>query len=333
MVKPDMKDLVTVEDLSIGFNLRELIVPAVDGVSFSVRTGETLGIVGESGSGKSLSARAILGLVPSGGKVTGGRISYQPEEGERVTITDLPKNGRAIRKLRGAEIAMIFQEPMASLSPVHTIGNQIVTTLCQHTDLNKRAALSRAIELLDQVGMASPAIIAEQYAHQLSGGMRQRAMIAMALSCSPRLLICDEPTTALDATTEAQVVELLMKLQQEMEMGMIFISHNIGLVSEIADRVMVMYLGQSIESGPTGHVLSKPAHPYTRALLNALPAFADAGEELASLQGAVPDLSARPGGCAFHPRCPEYLGNQCENETPKVQVVSNQHLARCHIHD
>lgn len=328
-----MKDLVTVEDLSIGFDLRELVVPAVESISFSVGTGETLGIVGESGSGKSLSARAILGLVPSGGRVTGGRISYQPEKGEALTITDLPKNGRDIRKLRGAEIAMIFQEPMASLSPVHTIGNQIVTTLRQHTDLNKRAALSRAIELLDQVGMASPAIIAGQYAHQLSGGMRQRAMIAMALSCSPRLLICDEPTTALDATTEAQVVELLMKLQQDLKMGMIFISHNIGLVSEIADRVMVMYLGQSIENGPAGHVLNKPAHPYTRALLNALPAFADAGAELASLQGAVPDLIDRPSGCAFHPRCPEYAGNRCENETPGIRVVANQHLARCHLHD
>lgn len=328
-----MKDLVTVEDLSIGFDLRELVVPAVEGISFSVGTGETLGIVGESGSGKSLSARAILGLVPSGGRVTGGRISYQPEKGEALTITDLPKNGRDIRKLRGAEIAMIFQEPMASLSPVHTIGNQIVTTLRQHTDLNKRAALSRAIELLDQVGMASPAVIAGQYAHQLSGGMRQRAMIAMALSCSPRLLICDEPTTALDATTEAQVVELLMKLQQDLKMGMIFISHNIGLVSEIADRVMVMYLGQSIENGPAGHVLNKPAHPYTRALLNALPAFADAGAELASLQGAVPDLIDRPSGCAFHPRCPEYAGNRCENETPSIRVVANQHLARCHLHD
>ncbi len=328
-----MKDLVTVEDLSIGFDLRELVLPAVDSISFSVGTGETLGIVGESGSGKSLSARAILGLLPSGGKTTGGRISYQPEEGDAITITDLPKNGRAIRKLRGAEIAMIFQEPMASLSPVHTIGNQIVTTLRQHTDLNKRAALARAIELLDQVGMASPAIIAEQYAHQLSGGMRQRAMIAMALSCSPRLLICDEPTTALDATTEAQVVDLLMKLQQDMKMGMIFISHNIGLVSEIADRVMVMYLGQSIEYGLAGHVLRKPAHPYTRALLGALPAFAEPGSELASLQGAVPDLAARPQGCTFHPRCPEYAGDQCKTRIPSVHVVANQHLARCHIHE
>lgn len=328
-----MKDLIRVDELSIGFGLKNWVIPAVEGVSFSVKPGETLGIVGESGSGKSLSARAMLGLVPSGGLITSGSISYQPESGDTVDITSLPKNGRAIRKLRGAEIAMIFQEPMASLSPVHTIGNQIVTTLRQHTDLSAAAALSRAIELLDQVGMASPAIIAGQYAHQLSGGMRQRAMIAMALSCSPRLLICDEPTTALDATTEAQVVELLMKLQQDFNMGMIFISHNIGLVSEIADRVMVMYLGQSIESGATEHVLKSPAHPYTRALLNALPAFAEAGAELATLQGAVPDLTARPTGCSFHPRCAEFAGPQCETERPAIQVVTNQHLARCHLHE
>lgn len=333
MGRLDMKNLITVEDLAIGFNQRDKIIPAVDGISFSVGAGETLGIVGESGSGKSLSARAMLGLVPSGGQVTAGRIVYHPEVGEPIDISGLRKNGAVIRSLRGAEIAMIFQEPMASLSPVHTIGNQIVTTLRQHNKLSKRAALMRAIELLEQVGMASPADIANQYAHQLSGGMRQRAMIAMALSCSPRLLICDEPTTALDATTEAQVVDLLATLQKELNMGMIFISHNIGLVSEIADRVMVMYLGKSVETGLTERVLGQPAHPYTRALLNALPAYAAAGVELATLQGAVPDLAARPTGCAFHPRCPENAGLQCEQDEPALHVVTNRHLARCHLHD
>lgn len=328
-----MNELIKIENLSIGFSVRDHIVPIVEGISFSVGAGETLGIVGESGSGKSLTARAILGLVPPGGKITGGHITYQHEDGRLVDISGLPKNGKAIRNLRGAEIAMIFQEPMASLSPVHTIGNQIVTTLRQHTDLTKRSALSRAVDLLHQVGMARPAEIAEQYAHQISGGMRQRAMIAMALSCSPRLLICDEPTTALDATTEVQVVDLLSNLQNEMNMGMIFISHNIGLVSKIADRVMVMYLGQSVEDGLVGQVLDKPAHPYTRALLNALPAFVEPGAELATLQGTVPDPTARPSGCSFHPRCPEYLGQRCANDMPAVNLVKDHHFAKCHLHD
>lgn len=333
MGRPKMGPMISVKDLSIGFHLRHLMVPAVESISFDVAAGETLGIVGESGSGKSLSARAILGLVPAGGKITGGEITYQPQTGGPVTITGLPKNGKAIRSLRGSEIAMVFQEPMASLSPVHTIGNQIVTTLRQHTDLSKKAALDRAVELLDQVGMASPAQIADQYSHQISGGMRQRAMIAMALSCSPRLLICDEPTTALDATTEAQIVELLAKLQSDLNMAMIFISHNIGLVSEIADRVMVMYLGQSIETGPAGDVLRAPAHPYTRALLKALPAFTEAGTALATLQGSVPDPVARPTGCPFHPRCPEFAGPQCNTIAAPVYAISPSHTARCHLHD
>ncbi|MEP3298254.1 MAG: ABC transporter ATP-binding protein [Pseudoruegeria sp.] len=328
-----MDTMISVKDLSIGFHLRHLMVPAVENISFNVAAGETLGIVGESGSGKSLSARAILGLVPPGGKITGGEIIYQPQTGAPITVTGLPKNGKTIRSLRGSEIAMVFQEPMASLSPVHTIGNQIVTTLRQHTDLPKKAALDRAVELLDQVGMASSAEIAQQYAHQISGGMRQRAMIAMALSCSPRLLICDEPTTALDATTEAQIVELLAKLQSDLNMAMIFISHNIGLVSEIANRVMVMYLGQSIETGPASDVLRAPAHPYTRALLKALPAFTEAGTALATLQGSVPDPVSRPTGCPFHPRCPEFAGPQCSITSPPVRSISSTHTARCHLHD
>lgn len=333
MERHKMEPLISVKDLSIAFHLRHLMLPAVEGISFDVTAGETLGIVGESGSGKSLSARAILGLVPPSGKVTGGQIMYQRAEGELIDIATLPRNGSVIRSLRGADIAMVFQEPMASLSPVHTIGNQITTTLRQHTDLSKRAASARMIELLDQVGMASPGEIADQYAHQISGGMRQRAMIAMALSCSPRLLICDEPTTALDATTEAQIVELLAKLQADLNMGMIFISHNIGLVSEIADRVLVMYLGQEVEAGPVADVLQRPGHPYTRALLNALPAFTEAGAELATLQGAVPDPTSRPKGCAFHPRCPEFAGPQCETVRPTLHAIAGRHCARCHLHD
>lgn len=328
-----MNPLISVKDLSIGFHQRHLVLPAVENISFDVAAGETLGIVGESGSGKSLSARAILGLVPAGGEITSGQITYQPASGDPIEISSLPKNGRDIRSLRGSKIAMVFQEPMASLSPVHTIGNQISTTLRQHTDLSKRAALTRAIELLDQVGMASPAEIAEQYAHQISGGMRQRAMIAMALSCNPRLLICDEPTTALDATTEAQIVDLLAKLQADLNMGMIFISHNIGLVSEIADRVMVMYLGQEVETGPAETVLKTSGHPYTRALLAALPAFTEAGAELATLQGAVPDPTSRPTGCSFHPRCPEFAGEHCKTVRPVLHAIADRHCAKCHLHD
>jgi oligopeptide/dipeptide ABC transporter ATP-binding protein len=324
--------LLGIEDLAIGFPLRDRLIPAVDGLSLAVAPGETLGIVGESGSGKSLTARAVMGLVPRGGRITGGRIAYTTKAGTTQDITAMRRNGPEIRSLRGREIAMVFQEPMASLSPVHTIGAQIGTPLRHHHGLSARAARRAAIDLLDQVGMASPAEIADQYPHRISGGMRQRAMIAIALSCEPRLLICDEPTTALDVTTEAQIVELLAELQARLGMAMIFISHNVALVSEIADRVVVMYLGRSVESGPARDVLDGPRHPYTRALLRSLPAFADPGSRLEALPGAVPDPLSRPRGCAFHPRCSDRIAGRCDAVDPPFASSGRAHGVRCHLH-
>ena len=322
--------LLAIEDLAIGFAAGTEIVPTVRGVSFTLDPGETLGIVGESGSGKSLTARAIMGLAPPGARRTGGRLLFRTRAGEVVDIAALP--GRRLQALRAREIAMIFQEPMASLSPVHNIGAQIMTTLRQHLPLSRRAAHERALDWLARVGMPRPADIAANYPHQLSGGMRQRAMIAMALSCEPRLLICDEPTTALDVTTEAQIVDLLDSLRRELAMSMIFISHNVALVSEVADRVMVMYLGEAVESGARADVFGHPAHPYTAGLLRSNPGIAQPGERLSTLEGNVPDAHSRPAGCGFHPRCPHHIAGLCDRTAPGRRIISPAHDAHCHLH-
>lgn len=274
-----MTDLLTINNLAIGFGKGDSAFKAVDGVSLSLAAKETIGLVGESGSGKSLTARAILGLTPPGAQRLSGEIVFRPKVGTPKEITALKPHGSAIRAIRGNQIAMIFQEPMASLSPVHTIGTQIATTLREHTDLGSRAVADRVIELLDQVRLPHPKALARQYPHELSGGMRQRAMIAMALSCNPVLLICDEPTTALDATTEAKIVELLQDLKERHDMAMLFLSHNIGLVANVSDRVLVMQQGRIVEEGRAARVLTAPQHPYTKMLLAAAPRLTTAPSE------------------------------------------------------
>lgn len=337
MEGPDMSRLLEIRDLTIGCYLNGQFIPIVDGLDLQINTGEILGIVGESGSGKSMTARAVMGLLGPGLRIQKGQIIYFDQDGSAKDICKLKQNGRDIRKLRGNKLAMIFQEPMASLSPVHTIGDQISTTLRQHTDLSKKSARSRAIDLLHDVGMSSPEEIAEQYPHKISGGMRQRAMIAMALSCEPRLLICDEPTTALDVTTEAQIVELLYDLQQRLDMAILFISHNIALVSEISERIMVMYLGQAIETGDTTDVLKHPRHPYTRALLSSLPSLAEPGARLATIEGQVPEPTMRPTGCQFHPRCPDILNEKCSLVDPykakAQQFDGRSSKVWCHLYE
>lgn len=279
--------LLSIKDLTVGFDKDRQFIPIIQQLNLAIAPGETLGIVGESGSGKSMTARAIMGLLAPGLRVEKGDIVYHDLKDKSHAIHKLKQHGRAMRDLRGREIAMVFQEPMASLSPVHTIGVQITTTLLQHTDLNKKQAAERAVELLDDVGMAKPHDVARQYPHKLSGGMRQRAMIAMALSCAPRLLICDEPTTALDVTTEAQIVDLLQDLQAKHGTAIMFISHNIALVAEMSQRVIVMDKGCAVEAAPTIDLLARPQHPYTQRLLASMPALAKPGETLSTSQIAT----------------------------------------------
>ena len=270
---------------------------AVDGVSFDLHPGEVLGIVGESGCGKSMTALSILGLVPRPpGRIVAGEVSFEGRD-----LLRLPE--RELQRVRGAAISMIFQEPMTSLNPVFTVGEQILETLCQHERIGRRAARDRAVELLAKVGIPSPAERLEAYPHELSGGMRQRVMIAIALACNPKVLLADEPTTALDVTIQAQILDLLERLQAELGMAVVIITHDLGIVAEFAHRVLVMYAGRVVEEGPVEAIFERPAHPYTRGLLASLPDLEGEGGRLLAIPGAVPQLHELEPGCRFAPRC------------------------------
>ncbi|TDE08648.1 ABC transporter ATP-binding protein [Jiangella asiatica] len=308
------------------------MVTAVDGASFSVPRGKTVCVVGESGCGKSVTGRSILRIVDAPGRVVGGSILWDRDgTGDPVDLATLDPGGPDIRKIRGDEIAMVFQEPMTSLSPVHTIGSQIAESVRLHTDLDDDAVRGRVIEVLGQVGMPRPESRYDAYTFQLSGGMRQRAMIAMALVCHPRLLIADEPTTALDVTTQAQILRLMVQLQAEMDMSVLFITHDMGVVAQIADEVVVMYLGTVVETGPTEQIFTDPRHPYTRALLQAIPRFGQrrAGRALSIIPGSVPDPYRRPGGCPFHPRCAQARPGTCDVVEPATVTVAERRDVRC----
>ncbi|WP_246225793.1 ABC transporter ATP-binding protein [Chelativorans xinjiangense] len=324
--------LLELDDVHVHFSMREGLVRAVNGVSYHVDRGKVLGIVGESGSGKSVTARAIMRLLSKNAIEAGGRIRFRPEPGKEVEISSLPRDGRQVRELRGGHIGMIFQEPMTALSPVHSIGTQIMRTVMLHRRVGKEAARARAIELLEKVQLPKPTEMIERYPHQLSGGMRQRAMIALALSCDPALLIADEPTTALDVTTEAQILELLKSLQAEMGMAIVFITHNFGVVADIADRVAVMYLGRIAETGSVDDIFYKPKHPYTRALLQSIPRLGQAPvRRLKTIPGMVPDPFNAPAGCAFHPRCAYAVPGRCDTLVPEVSLFPGDQSARCHL--
>ncbi len=323
--------LLELDDVHVHFPLREGLVKAVNGVSYHVNKGEVLGIVGESGSGKSITARAIMRLLPKRAAPPEGSIRFRPRTGEEFELSSLDRNSRAIRQVRGRHIGMIFQEPMTALSPVHTIGTQIMRTVQLHMGLSKAQARERAIDLLAKVQMPRPAQMVDAYPHQLSGGMRQRAMIALAISCDPSLLIADEPTTALDVTTEAQILELLKSLQSELGMAIIFITHNFGVVADIADRVSVMYLGRIVETATVDDIFYAPKHPYTQALLRSIPRLGvDQGRRLPTIPGMVPDPFSVPPGCAFNPRCTHAVAGLCDVTTPPEKVFGNQ-MSRCHI--
>lgn len=329
--------LLELRDLKLHFFTNEGVVKAVDGVSYSIQRGKTLCVVGESGSGKSVAARAILGIVHRPGKIVGGSIRYhkQLENGqtEAIEITSLNPRGDKIRSIRGSDIAMIFQEPMTSLSPMYTVGNQIIEAIRLHEDVSKGEARSRAIELLRRVGIPKPEARVDEYPFRLSGGMLQRSMIAMALSCNPKLLIADEPTTALDVTTQAQILDLMRELQQDYGMALLFITHDLGVVAEIADDVAVMYLGSVVEQGDVDTIFNDPKHPYTDALLKSLPDLGPSRRRLDPIRGMVPSPYQRPPGCPFHTRCDRAIVGLCNRVEPEPIVVGDQHETRCLIYD
>ncbi len=313
--------LLDVKDLRTYFHMEDGVARAVDGVSFHVERGEVLGIVGESGCGKSVTSLSIMGLVDAPGRIEeGSSIRFDGRE-----LTSLSE--KEMRQIRGNDIAMIFQEPMTSLNPVFPVGNQIVEALRLHRNLGRKDARARAIEMLELVGIPVPERRVDEYPHQLSGGMRQRVMIAMALANEPDLLIADEPTTALDVTIQAQILELLLELRREMGMGVMLITHDLGVVAEVCDRVVVMYAGQVVEEGPVEDIFRQPAHPYTQGLLAAVPRPDRTGGDLAVIPGTVPPPTHWPTGCRFRERCP-YAWEQCR-EMPDLLRASERQYARC----
>lgn len=320
--------LLQVTDLRVQFPTDDGAVRSVDGLSFTLDRGQRLGIVGESGSGKSVTSLSIMGLHKAGTAEITGSIKLN---GEELVGADPDR----VRRLRGATMAMIFQDPLSALNPYYTVGSQIVEAYRIHNDVSKKAARSRAIELLDRVGIPQPDRRVDDYPHQFSGGMRQRAMIAMALSCDPALLIADEPTTALDVTVQAQILDLIRDLQAEFDSAVIMITHDLGVVAELADEMLVMYAGRAIEQGSAKDLFYRPQHPYTWGLLGSLPRWdGDRAERLIPIPGNPPSLINVPSGCAFHPRCAyrdRVGGDRCVTERPDYQRVGGEHVVACHL--
>jgi oligopeptide/dipeptide ABC transporter ATP-binding protein len=325
--------ILSVRDLKTYFFPDEGTVKAVDGASFDLLPRTTLGIVGESGCGKSVTARSILRIVERPGRIVGGSILLQ-NNGSQVDLTQLDPAGSEMRQIRGGEIGLVFQEPMTSFSPVHTVGNQMVETILLHHPVSKQEARERAIAALRSVGIPKPERRIDEFAFELSGGLRQRAMIAMALSCGPRILIADEPTTALDVTTQAQILDLLRSLQEREGMTIILITHNLGVVAEMCDTVVVMYLGRVVEEGPVDAIFHNAKHPYTQALLRSIPSIhSTARTELPTIAGSIPHPYNRPAGCPFHPRCPDFMPGTCDKAEPGLTVVGDGQAVSCYLYD
>ncbi len=329
--------ILSVRDLKTYFFPDEGTVKAVDGASFDLYPRKTLGIVGESGCGKSVTARSILRIVERPGRIVCGSILLRRDPGNgratEVDLTQLDPESREMRQIRGGDIGLIFQEPMTSFSPVHTIGNQIIETIRLHQDVSEHQARQKAIEMLHLVGIPKPERRLDEYAFQLSGGLRQRAMIAMALACGPRILIADEPTTALDVTTQAQILDLLRTLQEREGMTIILITHNLGVVAEMCDEVVVMYLGRVVEHGPVDAIFHAPKHPYTKALLRSIPSIhATVRTELPTIAGSIPHPYNRPIGCPFHPRCPDFMAGTCDRNEPILRPVGDSQGVSCFLY-
>jgi len=325
--------IMQVRDLGITFRTHDGDVRAVDGIDFDVQKGQILGLVGESGSGKSVCTRALIQLLPSTAKL-------DPESCMELTtdegVIDIAKVGRRdkrMQRIRGGEIAMIFQEPMSSLAPTYRIGNPIMESARLHRDITKPEARAIALDLLERVGISDPERRIDQYPFELSGGMRQRVMIAVALASQPRLLIADEPTTALDVTIQAQILDLLRELRDELGMAIVFITHDLGVISQIADDVAVMYLGKIVEKGTAHDIITDPEHPYTSKLLQAIPRLDRLNERLSAIPGDIPSPLARPSGCPFHTRCDQAIAGRCETTGPDSIRISPTHVVSCHLHD
>ena len=329
----DTRPLLSVRNLRTSFFQDEGTTLAVDGASFDVSPGKTLGIVGESGCGKSVTAQSILRIVDRPGRIVAGEIVLTRADGSQIDLVKLKANGREMRSIRGGDIGLVFQEPMTSFSPVHTIGAQLIEAVLLHNAVSKKEARRRGIEALRSVGIPKPERRIDEYSFELSGGLRQRAMIAVALSCDPRLLIADEPTTALDVTTQAQILDLLRKLQRERGMAIMLITHNLGVVAEMADDVVVMYLGRVVEQGKVDDIFHDPKHPYTKALLQSIPSVDSVPRlKLATISGSIPHPFNRPTGCPFHPRCASFMAGRCDIEVPLLQAVGQGRKASCFLY-
>lgn len=341
---PDRSPILSIRNLKTWYMMDEGTVKAVDGVSFDVYSGQVVGIVGESGCGKSVTIKSVLRVVQKPGRIVEGEILFRRQKAngeeetrgadtEVVDLVGLDARGKEMRAIRGSEIALIPQEPMAAFSPVHTIGNQLVEAVRLHQDVTKPQAEQIAMERMREVGVPSPEERMPMYSWELSGGLRQRAMIAMALSCNPRLLVADEPTTAIDVTTQAQVLNLLRGLQQQLDMAIIFITHDLGVIAQIADYVVVMYLGRVMETGPVDDIFHNPQHPYTRALLESIPSVhAPSKQLLPTITGSIPHPLKHPTGCPFFPRCSEHMPGTCDRHAPTLQPVNDKQSASCFLH-
>lgn len=326
--------VISVRDLETHFFTDEGIVRAVDGVNFDVHPGTTMGIVGESGCGKSITAKSILQIVEAPGRIVNGEINYRRSSGETVNLLDYEAGSGNMRAIRGGDISMIFQEPMTSFSGLHTFGNQIDEALRLHTNLAKQERFDLAVDWLARVGIPNPTQRMHEYPFRFSGGQLQRAMIAMAMCTNPRVLIADEPTTALDVTTQAQILDLLQRMQEENDMAIVFITHDLGVISEIADEVTVMYLGKVVESGPVFSFFDDPRHPYSRALLTSIPSmFTSSRERLPSISGSIPHPQNRPSGCAFHPRCQSFMEGTCDVGEPELVSVNEEQEVSCFLYE
>lgn len=332
---PDLEEnvLLQIDDLAVEFKTEAGILRAISKADFTLQRGEALGVVGESGCGKSVLSETILRLIPSPpGRLSRGRILYRTKTGAVVDLAAIEPKGKVMRSIRGNDISMIFQEPMTSLNPIFSIGNQIAEVIRLHQKVDKKEARRRAIALLEEVHIPDPGKRVDEYPHQISGGMRQRVMIAMALACEPSLLIADEPTTALDVTVQAQILKLIREMQQKRGMSVIFISHDLGVISEVCDRVAVMYMGHVVEKAPIDKIFSEPSHPYTRGLLGCLPDLVTRRTRLYSIPGHVPIPIGGPRGCPFYSRC-EFAMKRCEDEMPPEREIAPSHFAACWLNE
>jgi peptide/nickel transport system ATP-binding protein len=327
-------NVLEVSDLRVEFPTKLGLVRAVNGVSFEVPRGKVLGVVGESGCGKSVTAFSVMQLVPPPGRIAGGAITLRPANKPPINILDLGRNSDEMRAVRGRHIGMIFQEPMTALNPCYTVGDQISEGILLHVTPDKKEARARAVDIIRRVGLPQPERLLNQFPHELSGGMRQRAMIALALSCRPDLLLADEPTTALDVTTQAQILDVMRELQSDFGMSIVFVTHNLGVVAQMCDEVAVMYLGRIVERASVDELFDDPKHPYTRALMRSIPQLGSRRKgPLAAIEGSVPNAYTQVAGCPFHPRCPVAIPGVCESEVPHLlPVAGSRALVRCYLH-